>query len=68
MSSRNFFAELERRDVYKVAVAYAASPGCSFRRLRFSCPQWAMQIVIFILLVAFPIAPAAQFKSAAASK
>jgi TolB-like protein/Tfp pilus assembly protein PilF len=57
----NFFAELKRRNVYKVAVAYAVvswlliQAGSIFFPA-FNAPQWAMQIVILILVVGFPIA------------
>src|SRR5215831_607753 len=61
MSYRNFFAELKRRNVYKVAVAYAVVSwlliqAASIFLPAFNAPQWAMQIVIFILIVGFPIA------------
>src|SRR5689334_17945695 len=61
MSSRNFFAELKRRNVYKVAVAYAVVAwlviqAASIFLPAFNAPQWAMQIVILILALGFPIA------------
>jgi len=31
VNSGNFFAELKRRNVYKVAVAYVVVGGCSFK-------------------------------------
>ena len=34
MSDRNFFAELKRRNVYKVAVAYAVGSAVSYLMLR----------------------------------
>ena len=57
----NFFAELKRRNVYKVAVAYAVVAwlviqAASIFLPAFNAPQWAMQIVILILVVGFPIA------------
>ena len=57
----NFFAELRRRNVYKVAVAYAVVAwlviqAASIFLPAFNAPQWAMQIVILILVVGFPIA------------
>src|SRR6266700_4331740 len=57
----NFFAELRRRNVYKVAVAYAVVAwlviqAASIFLPAFNAPQWAMQIVILIVVVGFPIA------------
>jgi TolB-like protein/Tfp pilus assembly protein PilF len=61
MKIDNFFAELKRRNVYKVAVAYAVVSwlliqAASIFFPAFNAPQWAMQIVILILVVGFPIA------------
>src|SRR5947208_6298005 len=57
----NFFTELRRRNVYKVAVAYAVVAWLTIQAASiflpaFNAPQWAMQIVILILVVGFPIA------------
>jgi adenylate cyclase len=57
----NFFAELRRRNVYKVAVAYAVVSwllvqASSIFLPAFNAPQWAMQIIILFLVVGFPIA------------
>src|SRR5439155_5884645 len=59
--SINFFAELKRRNVYKVAIAYAVVAwlliqAASIFLPAFNAPQWAMQIVILIVVVGFPIA------------
>jgi len=56
----SFFSELKRRNVYKVAVAYAVVSwlliqAASIFLPAFNAPQWAMQIVILILVVGFPI-------------
>ncbi|MFL6515655.1 MAG: tetratricopeptide repeat protein [Chthoniobacterales bacterium] len=61
MKIDNFFAELKRRNVYKVAVAYAVVAwltiqGASIFLPAFNAPQWAMQIVILVLVIGFPIA------------
>src|SRR5881227_2969896 len=61
MKINNFFAELKRRNVYKVAVAYAVVAWLTIQAASiflpaFNAPQWAMQIVILILVVGFPIA------------
>src|SRR5437879_863654 len=61
MKINNFFAELKRRNVYKVAVAYAVVAWLTIQAASiflpaFNAPQWAMQIVILIIVVGFPIA------------
>jgi RNA polymerase sigma factor (sigma-70 family) len=61
MNSRNFFAELKRRKVYKVGIAYAvvawvlmqvASQVFPF----FEIPNWAVRLVVLLLIIAFPVA------------
>jgi TolB-like protein/Tfp pilus assembly protein PilF len=57
----SFFAELKRRNVYKVAVAYGVVSwlliqAASIFLPAFNAPQWTMQVVILILVVGFPIA------------
>src|SRR5438105_1623381 len=57
----NFLSVLKRRNVYKVAVAYAVVAWLTIQAASiflpaFNAPQWAMQIVILILVVGFPIA------------
>src|SRR6266487_5196942 len=61
MKIDSFFAELKRRNVYKVAIAYAVVAwlfiqAASIFLPAFNAPQWAIQIVILILVVGFPIA------------
>src|SRR5256886_15844859 len=61
MNLKNFFAELKRRNVYKVAVAYAVVAWLTIQAASiflpaFNAPQWAMQIVILVLVIGFPIA------------
>src|SRR5438045_3943751 len=61
MNLKKFFAELKRRNVYKVAVAYAVVAWLTIQAASiflpaFNAPQWAMQIVILILVIGFPIA------------
>jgi TolB-like protein len=57
----DFFAELKRRNVYKVAVAYAvvgwllvqiATQTFPF----FEIPNWAVRLVILVVLLGFPVA------------
>ena len=66
MNSRNFFAELKRRNVYKVAVAYAivAWPliqAASILFPTFEAPPWVMKVVVatiaLILAWAFDLTP-----------
>src|SRR5438552_11359539 len=61
VSERNFFAELKRRNVYKVAVAYAivgwllvqvATQVFPF----FEIPNWAVRLVVLAIVIGFPIA------------
>src|SRR5438067_1558067 len=61
MKIDNFLSELKRRNVYKVAVAYLVVSwlliqGASIFLPAFNAPQWAMQIVILVLVIGFPIA------------
>src|SRR6266550_1059318 len=61
VSERNFFAELKRRNVYKVAVAYAvvawllvqvATQVFPFLEI----PNWVVRLVIALVVIGFPIA------------
>jgi TolB-like protein/tetratricopeptide (TPR) repeat protein len=61
MSNRNFFAELKRRNVYKVAVAYVVGAwlvvqAASILLPTFGAPAWTMRLVVVILAVGFPAA------------
>src|SRR5438034_8535532 len=61
MKIDNFLAELKRRNVYIVALPYAVVASlfihaASIFLPAFNAPQWAIQIVILILVVGFPIA------------
>src|SRR5438094_6683359 len=61
MKNSNFFSELKRRNVYQVAVGYAVVAWLTIQAASmflpaFNAPQWAMQIVILIVVVGFPIA------------
>ena len=61
MNSTNFFAELKRRNVYKVAVAYAVVAwlllqGASIVLPSFEAPSWTMKVLIAALAIGFPIA------------
>ena len=57
----NFFAELKRRNVYKVAVAYAVVAwlliqAASIFLPAFDVPPWVMKIFIIVIIFGFPVA------------
>src|SRR5437867_5038123 len=59
--SINFFAELKRRNVYKVAVAYAVVAwlllqAASIFLPAFDAPPWVMKIFIIVIIFGFPVA------------
>src|SRR6201997_261867 len=61
MKIDNFFAELKRRNVYKVAVAYAVASWLLIQIATqvfpfFEIPNWAVRLVVIILIIGFPIA------------
>ena len=61
MRSGNFFAELKRRNVYKVAVAYivagwALSQGIAQVFPVFDVPNWAIRAVVLLITLGFPVA------------
>jgi TolB-like protein/Flp pilus assembly protein TadD len=61
MSERNFFAELKRRNVYKVAVAYGVVAWLLMQVASqifpfFEIPNWVVRLVILLLVIGFPIA------------
>jgi TolB-like protein/Tfp pilus assembly protein PilF len=61
MRSGNFFAELKRRNVYKVAVAYvvggwALSQGIAQVFPVFDVPNWAIRLIVLLIIIGFPVA------------
>jgi TolB-like protein/Tfp pilus assembly protein PilF len=61
MVNRNFFSELKRRNVYKVAVAYAVVAwlviqAASIFLPAFDAPPWVMKIFIIVIIFGFPVA------------
>jgi TolB-like protein/Flp pilus assembly protein TadD len=61
VNSRNFFAELKRRNVYKVAVAYAVVGWLLIQVATqvfpfLDIPNWAIRLVILLTALGFPIA------------
>src|ERR1043166_891210 len=61
MNSGNFFAELKRRNVYKVAVAYAVV-GWLIAQIAtqifpfLEIPNWIIRLIIVLIAIGFPIA------------
>jgi TolB-like protein/Tfp pilus assembly protein PilF len=61
MDLHNFFAELKRRNVYKVAVAYAVVAWLLIQVATqvfpfFEIPNWAVRLVVLVLILGFPVA------------
>ena len=61
MNSKSFFAELKRRNVYKVAVAYAIIGGLLIQVATqvfpfLEIPNWAIRLVILLTALGFPVA------------
>ena len=57
----SFFAELKRRNVYKVAVAYAVVAWlviqvASIVLPTFHAPEWTLQVIIAVVAIGFPAA------------
>jgi serine/threonine-protein kinase len=57
----NFFAELKRRNVYKVAVAYAVVSwlliqAASILLPTFEAPAWVMKVLVLVIIFGFPVA------------
>ena len=60
MNLRNFFGELKRRNVYKVAIAYAVIAWLliqagSILFPTFEAPGWVMKVFVAIIAAGFPI-------------
>ncbi len=61
MSERNFFTELKRRNVYKVAVAYGVVGWLIVQVATsvlptFHAPEWVAQTLIVLVVLGFPVA------------
>lgn len=61
MNQRNFFAELKRRNVFKVAIAYvvggwALSQGIAQVFPVFDVPNWAIRFIVVLIIVGLPVA------------
>jgi TolB-like protein/lipopolysaccharide biosynthesis regulator YciM len=60
LNSRNFLTELKRRNVYKVAVAYAVVSWLLIQIATqvfpfFEIPNWAVRLVVLLLILGFPV-------------
>jgi TolB-like protein/Tfp pilus assembly protein PilF len=58
---RTFFAELKRRNVYKVAVAYAVVGWLLIQVATqvfpfFEVPNWGVRLVVLLIVIGFPVA------------
>jgi TolB-like protein/Tfp pilus assembly protein PilF len=61
LNPKNFFAELKRRNVYKVAIAYAVIAWLLMQIATqvfpfLEIPNWAIRLVIMLIVIGFPIA------------
>src|SRR5713101_7846244 len=61
MNLRNFFAELKRGNVYKVAISYAVVESLLLQIATqvfplLEIPNWAIRLVIMLIVIGFPIA------------
>src|SRR5207247_10305654 len=61
MNLKKFFAELKRRNVYKVAIAYAIVAwlllqAASILFPTFEAPPWTMKVFVALIALGFPIA------------
>jgi TolB-like protein len=61
MKAKSFFAELKRRKVYRVAVAYAVLSWLLIQIATqvfpfFEIPMWAVRLVVVLLALGFPVA------------
>ncbi len=61
VNPKNFFGELKRRNVYKVAVAYAVVAWLLIQVATqvfpfFEIPNWGVRLVVLLIVIGFPIA------------
>src|SRR5499427_6284457 len=61
MSLHNFFAELKRRHVYRVAIAYGVVAWLFIQVATqvfpfFEIPNWVVRLVVMVTILGFPIA------------
>jgi TolB-like protein/Flp pilus assembly protein TadD len=61
VNAKNFFADLKRRNVYKVAIAYGVVAWLLMQVASqifpfFEIPNWAVRLVVLLLVIGFPVA------------
>jgi TolB-like protein len=61
VNPKTFFAELKRRNVYKVAIAYGVVAWLLMQVASqifpfFEIPNWAVRLVVLLLVIGFPVA------------
>ena len=61
MNATKFFAELKRRKVYSVAIAYlvggwALAQGISQLLPVFDIPIWVVRLIVVLIVLGFPVA------------
>ena len=61
MNPKRFFAELKRRNVYKVAIAYAVTgwaiaEGASQIFPVFDIPNWLIRLIVVLIIIGLPVA------------
>src|SRR5262249_26931619 len=61
VNARNFFTEIKRRNVYKVAIAYAVVAWLLMQIATqifpfFEIPNWTVRLVVLLLILGFPLA------------
>ena len=61
MNVRSFFAELKRRHVYKVAIAYSVVAWLLIQIATqvfpfFEIPNWGVRLVVLVIVIGFPVA------------
>jgi TolB-like protein/Tfp pilus assembly protein PilF len=61
MNRGNIFAELKRRNVYKVAVAYAVAGWALAQGIAqvfpvFDVPTWIIRLIVLLIIIGFPFA------------
>jgi TolB-like protein/Tfp pilus assembly protein PilF len=61
VNPKNFFAELKRRNVYKVAIAYAVVGWLLIQIATqvfpfFEIPNWGIRLIVLLIAIGFPVA------------
>jgi adenylate cyclase len=61
MNAKNFFGQLKRRNVYRVAVAYAVVAWLLIQIATqvfpfFGIPPWGVRLIVLFIVIGFPVA------------